>query len=81
MDCFGHSLVVEVVDIEVNNSAGVADRGMHDIVAVHIALIARLVDHMLVDEGVDKIDFVEPHWSIPYTMDLYYNWKRSHLIS
>ena len=66
-------LVVEVVDIEVNNSVGVVDKGMHDIVAVRIDQIDRLVDHTLVDEEVDKIDSVEPHLMTPYMMDLYCN--------
>ena len=73
MDCFGHTLVVEVVDIEVNNSVGVVDKGLHDIVAVRIDLIGHLVDHMLVDVEVDKIDSVEHHLMTPYMMDLYCN--------
>jgi len=58
MDCFDHKLVVEEVDIEVNNSVGVVDKELHDIVVVRIG---RLVDHMLVDEEVDMIDSVEHH--------------------
>ena len=73
MDCFGHTLVVEVVDIEVNNSVGVVDKRLHDIVAVHIDLTGLLVDHMLVDVGVDKIDSVGHHLMTPYMMDLYCN--------
>ena len=72
-DCFGHKLVVEVVDIEVNNSVGVVDKGLRDIVVVRIDQIGRLVDHTLVDEEVDKIDSVEPHLMTPYMMDLYCN--------
>ena len=73
MDCFGHTLVVEVVDIEVNNSVGVVDKGLRDIVAVRIDLIGRLVDHMLVDAEVDKIDSVGHHLMTPYMMDSYCN--------
>ena len=80
-DCFGHKLVVEVVDIEVNNSVGVVDKGMHDIVVVRIGQIDRLVDHTLEDEEVDKIDSVEHHLMTPYMMDLYCNLKIIKLIN
>ena len=81
-DCFGHKLVVEVVDIEVNNSVGVVDKGLHDIVVVRIGRqIDRLVVRMLVDEEVDKIDSVEHHLMTPYMMDLYCNLKIIKLIN
>ena len=73
MDLLDHMLVVVVVDIAVNNSVGVVDKGPRDIVAVRIGQIVRPVDHMVVNEETDKIDFEVPHLSTPYRMDLYCN--------